>query len=327
MERVISIDAGKDNTKYDIDRVDGIKEYIFPTKVDEVRVEEEPEEGTYIVLLNDKAYRVGENAVNPAPKSTTKMSIHHQVAAWTAIGLTCDSGDVVNAAIGCPLAVYENVNKRNEYKDFILPKGEIEIKIKTIQGTQSKKITIGKRMIAPEGSGLIYQDSDYFKERTVAIIDLGGLNFQAAIYEKGLLQHDKWINKNYGGRVFIDKLTSDINSEFGTDFDDKLIRSKLLSSNTNERFIRVEGDTTSKERSMAFIDKKLEEYTKEIFSMCKEEVGIDPLNMEVWLTGGTALLIKDYAIRFYGNEIHIPENPERVNAKGWCGALKVACNM
>lgn len=321
MERIISVDSGKSHTKFDVVRANGIYENIFPTKVDEVDINEEPEEGTYIAIVNDKAYRVGANAVTTAPKSTTKMTLHHQIATWTTLALHVDSGDAVNAAIGCPLSLFENTEKKNQYKDFILPKDEIDIKIKTVNGIQSKHFRIGKRLVAPEGSGIIFQNPSYFANKIVAVIDIGGLNFQAAIYENCSLQHDRWFTKNFGGRVFIDKLTADINSEFSTDFDTKIIENKMFMEPAENRFIRVEGDNSVREKSMEFIKEELNQYTKEIFKQCKEG-GIDPLNMETWLVGGTASLISENVKMLYGDEIHIATDPDRVNARGWCEALK-----
>lgn len=322
MERLISIDPGKSSTKVKVKKANGPVKTQFPTRVDEVDINEEPEEGTNIAIINGKAYRVGKNAVSRAPKSTTKMTEHHLVSTWTALALNSDSGDVVNVSIGCPLSLAENVNKKNEYKDYILPKDEIEIQLKTVNGTQTKHFRIGKRLIAPEGSGIIFKDPDYFAKRTVAIIDLGGLNFQAAIYVNGGLKHDQWICRNNGGRILIDGLTDAINSRFSTDFDRTIIESKMFDPNINNRFIRVEGELNSKQESAEFIKNYLAEYTRNIFKECKEECGIDPLNMETWMVGGTSKLISEYAKSLYGDDIHIAEDPEWTQVDGGFAALE-----
>ncbi|MBE5919734.1 MAG: ParM/StbA family protein [Pseudobutyrivibrio ruminis] len=325
MERFLAVDSGKENTKICIKRASGKEKYSIPTRVDEVNILAEPEKDTDILVLDGKAYRIGKGATTYAPKEDSKKSIHHKLSVWAAIAKYCDSNDEINIATGCPLSLCENATYKKEYGEYILPKNEpITVELRTTAGKMKKTFTIKNRMVCPEGSGFIFSNPQKFEKKLVAIIDDGGLNLQVAMFDDCSLVHNLAITRKYGGRIFIDSLTDAINAEFATDFDRKLIESKMYSGDKADRFIRT-SEANSKEKSAKFIEAQLTAYVKEVFRIAKEDGKVDPYNIEVYMQGGTSELIKETVQKLYGSDIHFVEEPEFANAEGWLNALLLAC--
>lgn len=326
MERYLSVDSGKFNTKISVLKKAGIVDTSFATKVDEVSELEGPEEGTYIVEIEGHYYRVGDNAIQTAPKDTSKKSDFHRIATWTAVALNCDSGDVINIAIGCPLSLYEVPAQRAKYKEYMLPTGDITVKLRTTEGIQTKTFSFGKRGIFPEGSGVVYLDLSKYAKKMIGIVDIGGLNMNAALYDDLKLQHGIIVTRELGGRVLIDGLTDALNAEYNASITPKLVESKIFDQNKNQRFIVSQDDPRkSKEESPAFIHTYIKNHIQSIYNNVKE-AGIDPLNVELYFIGGTSDLLKEEISEVF-IEPNFVDSPTFVNSKGWLMMLCRVCKV
>lgn len=323
MERYISVDSGKSGTKISVLKSTGIVNMKFLTKVDEVNELESPEEDTYIVEIDGRYFRVGDNAIHTAPKDTSKKSDFHRIATWTAVALNCDSGDVVNMAIGCPLSLYESSVQRTRYKNYMLPVNEsITVRIKSVNGTQTKSFSFGKRGVFPEGSGLIYFDPTQYAKKMIAIIDIGGLNMNAGLYDNLKLLHDMIVTRELGGRVLIDELTDALNAEYNASVTSKLVENKIFNKDKTQRFIVSSDDPIkSKTESPAFIHTFILNHIKSIYKSVKE-AGIDPLNVSLYFIGGTSELLEEEIKEVFVD----PKFVESVfvNSEGW---LRMLCRL
>ena len=169
MNRYMSIDAGKFNTKAAVSRANGemdttrFRTKMSPAKDNNLAVPEK----SHLVTYEGVTYKVGEDAADQLSFETSKTTLLHQVCAYTAVGSIVDNGDLVRAAIGCPVSVFNDPSSRNKYQDFILNGGrQIQINIDGIDRTFA--FDLKNSVVCAESSGLLYLDI----ERLISMNDV-----------------------------------------------------------------------------------------------------------------------------------------------------------
>ena len=128
MNRMIAIDSGKFATKAVMQKADGSERFLsFRTKLQET-ARTEVQGKSFIVEFGGKRYLLGEQAEVISSK-TTKAEELHRIAAYTALAQLADTGDDIVVVIGCPLSVYENADSKKQYKEYMFPTRQIDIKV------------------------------------------------------------------------------------------------------------------------------------------------------------------------------------------------------
>ena len=327
-ERFISVDSGKFKTKVALlsnDRKHVLK-FGFRTMIDEGNFDDDAiEASTFIAEVNGKTYKMGNGASREAILETTKMSEIHKVTTLAAIALVVNDGDVVNVCIGCPVKEYAVVKKRIEYRDYILPKGPVTIKVKTKNETSPKEktFTIAYSVVYPELAGVLYLDMERFSKKSVGIVDIGGGTGLGCIFNDFEIDAKYAFSSELGGNILSAGLSQKLSSEFSrctTDYVRKLLtlphsERKLVPKNGSPEQIEIIG-----KRSQEIIDDYLENHIREI----RRQIDVShwPVDyLDLVFVGGTSGLLSNELKNVFGQNIYIPENPEYVNAIGFLRRL------
>ena len=259
MIRNIAVDAGKFDCKAIMVKADGEeKKLSFRTKMSgTIDSNVTHPDRSFIVNYEGHTYIVGDDASDTSISyNTSKMDSLHKIVTYTAIGNMVDNGDQVNLVIGCPLSIYANEQKKNEYRDFIAPRQK---QIKITIGNIDKSFTFGKVFVCPESSGIIYKDPLKYKDTSVGVIDIGGLNVNACIFEEDVPKIEYSFTEELGSNKMMVEVQRALETEFATNIN-------TISMNDLKRDGYLHGKY--KERSAEIFSKMKQDHIAKILAAC-----------------------------------------------------------
>ena len=329
MERFIAIDSGKFATKvaeYN-KKLDVVKKYSIRTKVSEGDFRDDAiEKNTYIAEIDGVVYKVGNGARGQgAELITDKKTETHRICVLTVLAMMASSNekDTINVAIGLPANEWANVSKRMDFKDYILPEGEISVKLKRDSKSEvvTKTFTIGRRYVYPESIGGLFADEMYgmiTPTSIVGVIDLGNLNLNASYWQGVELIMDKSITADLGGALLIQELAQELSSHITPT--EEMIAANILKS--EEKMLPVGFGITKEqaEESKALVKRVLLEHAKEIKRQCNSRKWSLDL-MRVVAIGGTSKDIEAELKEVFSNILVLP-NSEYCNVLAF---LRIMC--
>lgn len=328
MERFIAVDSGKYATKvayYDTEEDKG-KTFKFKTKIGDGDFNDDAlETNTMIVGYEGKVYKIGNAAPNEAALETTKASEIHKICTLAAIAMCVsqDGVDEVHAAIGMPVKEWENVEKRMEYKNYILPDGEITITVmrNNEQDPIEKHFKIISKHVYPESQGALFLNKVApLTNGTVAVMDFGNLNINCTCWNHRELDRQYSLTDELGGNILISGLSQELSAAFSRC--DETYVAKVLRQPKENRFLKPnrpnpEIETLSRE----IIDNYLINHVKMIRRKCDaKHWSLD--FMDLVFIGGTSGLLRNEINEIFGNTSYIPPHPELANVSGF---LRVMC--
>lgn len=326
-ERFMAVDSGKFKTKVAIlGKDDTALNFGFRTMISNGNFEDDAiEANTFIAEVDGKVYKIGSGASKEAALETSKMSEIHKVTTLAAIALSVNDGDIVNIAIGCPVKEYNVVEKRNAYRDYILPKGEVTVKLKTKNEVEpkAKTFTIGYTVVYPESSGVLYLDMQRFSNKEVGIIDIGGGTALGSIYDNIEIVAKSCFDSEFGGNVLAEGLSQVLSAEFSRCSVDYV--KKLLTLKPEERMLVPTNGSKEhieevKRRSKEIIDEFLYDFTLNIKRQCDaKHWSLD--YMDLVCVGRTSAILQNEIKKVFGENIYFPENIEYANALGFLRRL------
>lgn len=335
MERYIAIDPGKYATKCAYLRGEGEETsavtFRFRTKVSEGNFADDAlEPSTMIVGYGGKTYKVGRGALTEAQLNTSKMDETHKICTLAAIAGICSDGEVdeVHAAIGMPVKEWEIVEKREEYKKFMLPEGDIEVEFLAKSGKQpvKKRFRIISRHAYPESQGAIFLQP-VVKARSemggsyVGVVDIGNLNINLTLWDGAVLDQTASTTGELGGNILVSGLAQQLSAAFSRCSEATVTR--LLASPYEQRFLRpVKPDPDVEGRSRKVIDDYLLEHVRKIRRKC-DALQWDYDYIPLVFIGGASTLLSREIKEVFGEECYIPMHPEYANV---CGFLRVLCS-
>jgi len=307
--KFIAVDTGKFATKAVTLRGDGSERFItFRTKSEETQ-RSEAQGKSYIVEYKGKRYLVGEQAEVSSAKLTKAEDIH-RISTYTAIHQLSSGDDTVVVAIGCPLSVFENPESKEAYKKYMFPDRQIEIKV----NETTKKLTILSVIVFPESSGIIYLDRKY-ESMSAGIIDIGGLNVNACVYNKTMPIISTLFTENLGSNVLAQNLKNALATKYGEDIPqwmmEDILRDGYVVDNMSSSGIR--------EGSKEFIADFKKKHIESIIKKC-EANGWNLRLTRLVFTGGTSELLRNEILQVIPGAI-ICEEPEKVNVRGFLKAI------
>lgn len=307
--KFIAVDTGKFATKAVTLRGDGSERFItFRTKSEET-MRTEAQGKSYIVEYKGKRYLVGEQAEVSSAKLTKAEDIH-RISTYTAIHQLANGDDTVVVAIGCPLSVFENPESKEAYKKYMFPDRQIEIKV----NETTKKLTILSVIVFPESSGIIYLDRKY-ESMSAGIIDIGGLNVNACVYNKTMPIISTLFTENLGSNVLAQNLKNALATKYGEDIPqwmmEDILRDGYVVDNMESSGIR--------EGSKEFIADFKKKHIESIIKKC-EANGWNLRLTRLVFTGGTSELLRNEILQVIPGAI-ICEEPEKVNVRGFLKAI------
>ena len=313
--KLISIDPGKYATKAIGFNKNSIMEKIyFRTKIFKLNnnTDIDAQGKSYKVKLEENEFIIGDQG-EEIDYTIDKTNINHKLAIYTATTQLLENYKVVKLVIGCPTSIYKNKELRNEYKEYILNNGSVKIDV----NNKTYAFLIKNILVLPEGSGIVYTKPELFKNKRVAVIDLGGLNMNFTVYDNLIPQPSSMFTLNHGYAEIETKLTNELNSIYGI-----TLTSNDIQNIIKQGGVKIKGIVDSK--SSHIIDGIIDQYMlKLIQEIRKNNFNLDM--MDIVFVGGTSLLVHD-KIKQYLPHAVIIENAQWANVEGFykVGAVKYA---
>lgn len=329
MEIYVAVDSGKYATKVAVysPEADEVKTFKFKTKMGVGNFKDDAlETNTVIAEYDGKVYKIGNGAPNEATLETTKASEIHKLCTLVAIAMCVNSNEnnEVHAAIGIPVKEWENIEKRIEYKEYILPDGENSIKIMTKNGTEpvEKKFTIVSKHVYPESQGALFlKKVAPLTNGTVAVMDLGNLNINCTCWNHRELDRQYSLTDELGGNILISGLSQELSAAFSRC--DETYVAKVLKQPKEDRYLKPNKPNPDIESlSKDMIDDYLLNHVRMIKRKCDaKHWSLDFMNLV--FIGGTSDLLRAEIKEIFGESSYIPSHPEYANVAGF---LRVMCS-
>lgn len=301
--KLISVDSGKYATKGLYKDNDGSepRKIMFRTKMDKTDEIKSTDRKSCVVEYDGERVLIGDSA-ETVDFDKTKAKKIHKLATYCAVAQLIEDGDEIVLTVGCPLSIFNNVEERNQYKEFMHDKGEREI----ILNGKVKKFTIKKVIVCPESSGVIFKNPNKYKEKLVGIIDIGGLNTNCAIYDRLAPIRSTCFTTNLGANVLRNDLKQHLNSVFAE---------VNLQDWQMEHVIKLGYIKSNKEESEKIIKDFLQRHINNIVDEAKKK-GWDIKNIDFVFVGGGSKLLEN-EIRNVIPDAEISETAEWDNVEGF----------
>lgn len=305
---IISVDAGKFATKAVSDKGGRTS---FRTKSTQITktLDIEAAGNSNKVTFGDKTFIIGDQG-EEIDYSLEKNTLLHKMAIYLAAHRLEVSGEV-NAVIGCPTNIYVSKLNRKEFQENIkAAPGAIMIDGKEVQ------INFNRVLIMPESSGVVYIHEELFKEKRVAVIDLGGRNMNFGIYDNLMPQPSSMMTTNQGSMDIQAKVKRAMEAEYK-----KALSTKDVEEILKQGGLKYQGSIEPK--SQLILEEIYNDYVSDVVNGIKKEFPLDMLDVVV--TGGTSLLV-DSIIPKYIPHVQVVDDTQWTNAKGFLKVAKAKFN-
>lgn len=311
--KLISIDPGKYATKaIALNRNNTMEKVYFRTKVFKLNngMDIDAQGKSFKVGLDGKEFIIGDQG-EEIDYTIDKANLNHKLATYTATTQLLEGFKAVKLTIGCPTSVYRNKELRNDYRDYIWNDGSVKIEV----NNKTHSFLIENVLVLPEGSGIVYTRPELFKNKRVAVIDLGGLNMNFTIYDSLIPQPSSMFTLNHGYAEIETRLTNELNSTYGI-----ALTSSDVQNVVRQGGVKIKG--TIDPRSTQIIDGIIDQYMLKLIQEArKNNFNLDM--MDIVFVGGTSLLVHDKIKQYLPHAI-IVENAQWTNVEGFykVGAIK-----
>ncbi|MFY0516572.1 hypothetical protein ACOMCU_01890 [Lysinibacillus sp. UGB7] len=324
--KIVSVDSGKHRTKAVLLKDSQIVDrFSINTKASEYHEEKSLTSSAFAVKVGQKTLLVGDQSAS-FDSSTSKALDLHRFATLLAISKLVENGDEISLTVGCPINLYLNAEKRKDYLRFmagITAKDDIDFKNLNLDLSFSVdgkpfSVKLRKLFVIPESSGfLIKYEQDYLGS-DVAIVDIGGLNVNGAIYQTATLmegneevEYMQMLDSSHftledGGNIFSIQLMDRLNSEY-----DAGIGLHQMKKIIKDGFIKYD-----KEGSARIIsDEKVKFFKNIVSQMQSRKWSLKTLDF-IFVGGGSLLFKNDILEILEFKDAHISETAEYDNAEG-----------
>ena len=336
MKRYIAIDPGKYATKcaYLVQNEEGMSTVMFKfrTKVSDGNFNDDAlEPSTMVVEYGGKVYKVGRGALHEAELSTNKMDELHRICTLAAIAGVCSENEVdeVHAAIGVPVKEWEIVEKREQYKKFMLPDDDV-IEIRMMSNTCKepvvKRFKIVSRHAYPESQGAIFLKNvvrarNAMSSSNVGVVDIGNLNINLTLWDNAVLDQNASMTGELGGNILISGLSQKLSAVFSR-CSEATVASVLRMPYEARKLKPMKPNPELEEKSHHIISDHLLEHVTAIKRKC-DVLQWDYDFMPMVFIGGTSTLLEREIREVFGEDAYVPNNPEYANVAGF---LRVLCS-
>lgn len=316
MKKKATVDAGKFNTKGYTKVGKEVRRTIFRTKATPTEEIHTPGDENFVVSipnLDDKSLNkviIGRRASDDdIDYDKEKKKDIHKIAIYTALANLIESGDVLEeVVIGYPIDLFKNVKARNEYMEFIKGDGKIEMMI----DGKPFNFTIEKVIVLPETSGIILKNYEDYRDKTIAVLDWGGLNVNGCIFQNGDPVEGTYFVINKGVNILKNELKHALNQEFKSNLQDYSMDEVL-----KDGYIPKDPEASAK-----FIHNFIHDYIKHIKEEAKRcQWDFENLKHVLGTGGGSLQFEKQLKEAF--SVIKISKNAVWDNAEGWGEVLGI----
>lgn len=279
-EKFIAVDSGKYGTKVAEYKPSTGEVITFQmcTKVSEGDFDDDAiENETVIVEIDGQVYKIGNGARGAgAELETSKKTDIHRLCTLTALAsLACESEvDDMYVAVGLPAKDWAVVSKRKEYREFILPTGEVTVRIKASSKSQikTKKFNIKQVFAFPESIGALFMDDagcETLQNTDITgVVDVGNLNLNLTLWQGTELLEDNSSTMELGGAILIQDLSQEITANIVPC--NELITANILKSNPENRQLPTNLNLSEEQiaKSRDIISKVLKQHAEKIKRAC-----------------------------------------------------------
>mgnify|MGYP000860151886 CR=1 FL=1 len=290
---IITVDAGKYQTKGLFDGK-GIK---FRTKLEEIdesiRVRGN---NSFHIQWEDKHYLIGEGA-KYVDYDVSKHKLQHKLATYSACAklLKDQKTKYVNLVVLSPLTTYTNPQAREEFRQYILNDNKAEFEI---DGTETR-VTINDVTVFAEAIGVSVSNIDKFKDKTVGVLDIGGLNVNGIIIKNMKPIRDTEFTINAGSLIIMEKVRKELNRE---------IRNANIQEYQMDTIMKQGLYNGEVEISKEIIQSILSNHFKDIIQITKAN-NWDMQGLDIVITGGGSLDLGLQNIKNYIPQAQLSNNP------------------
>jgi len=319
---IVAVDSGKYQTKAIAGNNEvEAKRFSLLTKMTPTTEKQSLSPSSYVTKLNNEKFLVGSQQ-GFHDFETTKAKDLHRRTTYTAISQLVPNKAEIVLAIGCPLTQYTNTELRNEYMRFMLnlPEGDktnpnkAEVEISFEVNDKKFTYTVKRLLVFPETSGFLIKYEELFERKTVAIIDIGGLNVNGAVYRRLEPNEDKFFTINKGGNVFKQQLRKELNSSFSNlnlnedDMEDIIL----------DGYVEINDVEDSVRKTKEIIDKHKFEFLDQIKQEMRSYSWSVNTYQFIFVGGGSILFEKEIREQpEFGKRLIISENAVWDNCEGF----------
>lgn len=189
--KIVGVDSGKHRTKAVLlKNSEVVKRFSINTKASEYTEEKSLTPSSFAVRVDNKTLLVGDQSASFSATTSKALDLH-RYSTLLAVSKLVENGDHVALAIGCPVNLYLSHEKRESYLRFmagVASHEQVDFKnlnkeISFFVNGEPFSFTLSKLFVAPESSGFLIKYEQRYLGKNVAIVDIGGLNVNGAIYE------------------------------------------------------------------------------------------------------------------------------------------------
>lgn len=309
---IISVDPGKYATKAFKMEGKEIDKLIFKTKIFRLdnNMDFDIKGNSYKVKYENQNFVIGDQG-EEINYSIDKSNLNHKLAIYTAVTQLLGNYKVARLVVGCPTSIYKNKQLRDSYKDYIKNNGIVNISVNDIDYS----FLIENVFLLPEGSGIVYLKPELFKDKRVAVIDLGGLNMNFTVYDSLIPQISSMFTVNHGANELETRIMNELNTRYGVVLNLNDMQQIMKQGGLKCRgIIEPESKTIIDNITDQFVIKILQEIKKNNFNLDF---------MDVVFVGGTSLLVKSKILHYVPHALII-DDAQWANVLGFykIGAMK-----
>jgi plasmid segregation protein ParM len=242
---------------------------------------------------------VGEGATMSNVEYDKTSNELHKICTYAALAsLSNFIGTEFNIVVGYPINIF-SANKETfaEYlktSDFIETELDGEIKV----------FKVNDCLVFPQGAGALYVNPERYKNKVIAILDIGGLTINGCIFDNLNLIRESIFTENLGTIILQNKVKKALDKRFSLNIQEYELP-----------WIIKNGYRQGKEESKKIIDEVLMNHVEEIRKMARvNNWNID--NLEILLAGGGSLLLEDHLKKVF-TAATVSDDPVNDNVKGF----------
>lgn len=201
---IITVDAGKYQTK-GLMNSSGIK---FRTKIEEVDNNIQTSGKDHYIKWGSRYYLLGDGA-RFIDYDLTKHKLSHKLAIYTACSLLNKDSTPISLVVLAPMSLYTNQQTREEFRLYILDDKKIEFNL----NHQNIQLNISDVTIFAEACGIPFNNISKFKNKTVGLLDIGGLNVNGVVINNMKPVKGTEFTINAGSLIVMEKIRKELNKE------------------------------------------------------------------------------------------------------------------
>lgn len=309
MEKILAVDPGKFDIKAATREGDAVKTLSYNSRLYQLKAGEhyEAQGQSKFITYQGKQYIIGEQGTE-TDMSLAKSTILHKVGVMAILADTVSGGEELRLVLGCPASVYKNKDSRQAYKNYITDNGLLNF------DTDKKhyEITVASTLVLPETAGVPFIYPQLFKDNMVAVVDLGGLNMNFAIFNNGVVDLESMNTVNHGGYNLENAIKTRLSGKYSLAVSQDIIR-KIM----QRGYLVIDGER-SKE-SEEILETIYMDFIREIPNIVKS-FNYDISLMDVVFVGGTSQLLGERITKVIPHAV-VGEDLKWANVLGF---LKIA---